>query len=360
MDDMIALMAWARGQGASDLVFTSEGRPWLRLSGEWLPAAEKSCRLGELAGLVNRLTRNEAAAAMVLSGVEMDFGCEIPLSRGRGARFRANASAVANGWAAGLSLTLRALPDQPPDLASLDLEPDLAKALFPDNGLVLVTGVMGSGKSTLLAAALRRLCERTRRHVATYESPIEFDLAGLPEKLGPVEQSEVGRHIGGFGAAARNVTRRAADCVLIGESRDPETIRSILEAAEIGVAAYTTVHSRSVAATPNRMISVFERAERAQTASALISALRVIVQQRLYPKVGGGRLAVREFLVFDQDMREALQRRPIESLDADLEALVRDHGQSLESAVRREAAQGRLAPEILARVLAEKRRERGL
>jgi defect-in-organelle-trafficking protein DotB len=358
-EELMELMTWGRSQGVSDLVMTSDDKPWLRLGGEWRPAGNRLCRLGELASLLNRLTRNEAAAAQVASGIEMDFGCEIPLGRGRGARFRANASAVANGWGCGMSLTFRTLPETPPTLESLELEPELAGALFPDNGLVLVTGVMGSGKSTLLAAALRSLAERTRRHLATYESPIEFDLAGLPNRLGPVEQSEVSRHMRSFGAAARNVTRRAADVVLIGESRDPETIRSILEAAEIGVAAYTTVHSRSVAATVGRMIAVFDRSERAQAAAALISALRVIVQQRLYPRVGGGRLAVREWLVFDQDMREALQRRSIESLDADIEALVRARGQSLEAAVRKEAASGRLDREVLARVLAERRRADG-
>ncbi|MDR2455260.1 MAG: Flp pilus assembly complex ATPase component TadA [Deltaproteobacteria bacterium] len=355
---MLDLMAWGRSQGASDLVMTSEDRPFLRISGRWLAAANRFCRLPDLSSLLNRLTRNEAAAAMVLSGTEMDFGCEVSLGRGRGARFRGNASAVANGWTTGLTLTLRALPDQPPALESLNLEPELQKALFPDNGLVLVTGVMGSGKSTLLAAALRKLCETASRHVATYESPIEFDLCGLEGRLGPVEQSEAGRHVPGFAAAARNSTRRAADAVLIGESRDPETIRSLLEAAEIGVAAYTTVHSRSVASTPNRIISVFERSERPQAASALISALRLIVQQRLYPRLGGGRVAVREFLAFDQEMREDLLKRPWESLDPVLEGLVRERGQNLEAAARIEAEKGNLSPEILSRIQAERGRGR--
>ena len=121
LEETLALMAWGRSKGASDLVFTSEDSPWLRLEGQWRKATPRRFRLTDLASLLNRLTRNEAAAAMVLSGVEMDFSCEVPLGRRESARFRGNASAVANSWSTGLSLTLRALPDQPPELESLHL-----------------------------------------------------------------------------------------------------------------------------------------------------------------------------------------------------------------------------------------------
>jgi defect-in-organelle-trafficking protein DotB len=357
IDEMLALMAKGRAKGMSDLVYTSGDRPWLRLGGHWLAVGDKKVQLGELASLVNRLTRNEAASAMVLGGVDFDFGCELPQGRLRRLRFRGNVSSVANGYGTGLSVTLRVLPDLPPPLESLEIEPELVKSLFPDNGLVLVTGVMGSGKSTLLAAILRRLSETRRRHIATYEAPVEFDLSSVPGRLGPVEQSEVPRHLAMFSQAAKNVTRRAADAVLIGESRDPETIRSLLEAAEIGVTTYTTVHTRSVAATLSRMIGVFGPSERSQMAAALTSALRVIVQQRLYPQITGGRLAVREFLVFDSFMRSSLQHLNPERLNQAVEDLVQSHGQSLESAVSREVKRGRLSESVLEAVLAEKRRK---
>jgi defect-in-organelle-trafficking protein DotB len=348
-------MRRSRAKGVSDLVLASEDRPYARIAGEWRPAMEGRVRLPDLGALLERLTRNEAATALVLGGVEMDFGCEAAGRSGEAiSRFRGNASAVANGWTPGLSLTLRLLPDLPPPLESLELDPGLSRALLPDNGLVLVTGVMGSGKSTLLAAVLRRLLETTRRHVATYESPIEFDLANLPGRLAPVGQSEIGRHLPAFGLASRNAARRAADVVLIGEARDRETLRSALEAAEIGVAVYATVHTRGVAATPGRIISAFARGERPQIASALLSALRVVIQQRLYPKVGGGRLAVREWLVLDRGIRDDLQSLPLERVRERLETLVAERGRSLAASARVETERGRLAPEILHKILKEK------
>jgi defect-in-organelle-trafficking protein DotB len=296
---------------------------------------------------------------MVTNGLELDFACELPRGRSQRLRFRGNATAVANGWTTGLTVTLRVLPDFPPKLETLDLEPDLLGALFPDNGLILVTGVMGSGKSTLLASVLREMAERGRRHIATYEAPIEFDLTGLPRRAAPVEQSEVPRHLGGFTAAARNITRRAADVVLVGESRDPETLRGLLEAADIGVTAYTTAHTRGVADTPGRILGLFPERERAVIAASLLSAIRVIIQQRLYPSPRGGRGAVREYLVLDHQSRSVLRRERPADLGPVLEDMVRSRGQSLETAVRLAVEAGRVSPEALTAVLAEKRRDEG-
>jgi defect-in-organelle-trafficking protein DotB len=341
-DELIRLMNWGKTQKMSDLILTSQEAPWMRIGGRWTKVGERKVNLSELSALLNYLTRNEAAASMVSNGVELDFGCDIPLGRLRRLRFRGNATAIANGWSTGLTVTLRALAELPPDLESLGVEKELAEALFPENGLVLVTGVMGSGKSTFLAAALKRLAEKGQRHIATYEQPIEFDLSEIGRKSGPIEQSEIPKHLPGFVQAARNVTRRAADAVLIGEARDPETIKGLMEAAEIGITAYATCHTRSVSDTIGRLISVFDRQERDHLASMLLSAIRVIVQQRLYPDLNGGRVAVREYLVFDRLSRQALQKEPIERLGVAVEKLVRQKGQSLEKALRRACAEGRL------------------
>ena len=111
---------------------------------------------------------------------------QIEESRGLRRRYRGNASAIADGYATGVKVVFRAIPDIPPTLSSLEVEPALLANAFPDNGLVLVTGVMGSGKSTLLAAMLRQIIEYGGRNVSTYEAPIEFNLTNIPGAAGPV------------------------------------------------------------------------------------------------------------------------------------------------------------------------------
>jgi defect-in-organelle-trafficking protein DotB len=299
----------------------------------------------ETARLLIEMTSNEAAAAIVGAGRDLDFSYEIG-RRGEKRRFRGNATAIARGRGAAISIALRAIPGQPPELGQLELEPGLLESLFPPDGLVLVTGVMGSGKSTLLAATLRRLAETGGRHIAAYEAPVEFDLAGLDNLQGPVEQTEIPTHLASFDLAPKNAARRAADVILVGETRDRDTLKSLIEAAGLGVTAYATAHTRGVAETPTHLINLFEPRERAAMATELLSTLRLIVQQRLYPRVGGGRIAVREFLTLTARDRRALQRLPLPELEGALSQMLEAQGQSLLTHAQELARLGRLAPEV--------------
>ena len=180
----------------------------------------------------------------------------------------------------------------------------------------------------LLAAILRRIIETGGRNVSTYEAPIEFDFDAVPNPGGPVSQSTIPEHLKSFLTATRNSTRTAPDVVLIGESRDPDTLRGMMESAEIGVAAYSTVHTRSVPETLSRIINVFPFAERLQVAATLLSSLRLVISQRLLPLPdNNGRIALREYLAFTPEIREMLLEIP---------AGVIEEGESGEAAVLRE------------------------
>jgi len=353
------LLIWGVDEGMSDIIITSGEPVWIRLYGQWEAVTVRAWSKNEVGYLLDKMTESNVSYSSVLSGKERDFLYGVNLARGVGLRFRGNAAPVANGKETGVSVILRTIPEAPPELAALNLEPDLAEHLTPANGLVLVTGVMGSGKTYTLAAVLNHIAKTSKRHIVTFEQPIEFNLMDIPGRLGPVEQSNIPFHYETFSRAIRGSTRRAADVVLIGESRDPETLRGMLEAAEIGVAAYSTVHTKSVAATFARIINVFPPNERNLMASSLISSVRVIIQQRLFPSLDGKRRAAREYLVFSQAMRQQLLRTPLTDLDMAVEELVRRHGQPLEVSTRRLVEAGEISSEYLDAVLAEKTEEKG-
>jgi defect-in-organelle-trafficking protein DotB len=117
--------------------------------------------------------------------------------------------------------------------------------------------------------------------------------------------------------------------VLYGETRDAETIKNMTIQAETGVAVYATVHTNSVAETLPRMVREFAHAERHGMQSTLVAAMRGIVHQRLLKDVDGGRVAIREFLGFDEQIRELLLQVPPERLIKTLKTLVKQHGQPL-------------------------------
>jgi len=75
---------------------------------------------------------------------------------------------------------------------------------------------------------------------------------------------------------------------------------------------YTTVHSNGVADTIRRMISVFPAEERYGRAQDLIMLTRAIIWQALLPSRDGKRVPLREWLVFDEEVRTMLLASKIE------------------------------------------------
>ena len=341
----------------SDMALCSGSRAWMRLHGKWLPVTQRPITTEELLSSLERQTKNNSIAAMIKSGQsDYDFLHLIEERRGLRRRYRCNATPIADGYSIGVKVVFRAIPSEPPALESLHVERDIAQYAFPDNGLVLVTGVMGSGKSTLLAGILRDIIERGGRHVATYEAPIEFDFTSIPNPGGPVSQSNIPEHLQSFLTATRNSTRTAPDVVLIGESRDPDTLRGMMESAEIGVAAYSTVHTRSVPETLSRIINVFPVEERLQVTVTLLSSLRLVVNQRLVPMLGGkGRVALREFLAFTPEIREVLLDTPQERLIQTCETLLIKYGQRMQDAAQAAYDAGKITKENTQAIMAERK-----
>ena len=329
----------------------------MRLHGEWRAVSQRPISAEELLLVLERLTKNNSVSAMIKSGQsDYDFAYQIEESRGVRRRYRGNATPVADGYSTGVKIVFRALPAMPPLLEDLQVESGILEYAIPANGLVLVTGVMGSGKSTLLAAILRHIIEHGGRNVITYEAPIEFDYTTIPNAGGPVSQSAIPDHLQSFLKATRNSTRAAPDVVLIGESRDPETLRGMIESAEIGVAAYSTVHTRSVPETLSRIINVFPVEERLQVSATLLSCLRLVVSQRLLPLPDGkGRTALREYLAFTPQIRETLLETPPERMISVCEHLLGQHGQRIQDAAERAFAAGKIAKDNYLAILAERK-----
>ena len=145
--------------------------------------------------------------------------------------------------------------------------------------------------------------------------------------------------------------------VLIGESRDPDTLRGMIESAEIGVAAYSTVHTRSVPETLSRIINVFPVAERLQVTATLLASLRLVISQRLVPLPdNSGRTALREYLAFTPTIRERLLDTPLERLIPQAEILLGEYGQRIQDAAERAYAAGRIGRENYLAILAERKK----
>jgi defect-in-organelle-trafficking protein DotB len=226
---------------------------------------------------------------------------------------------------------MRVLPSEPPRMEDLNVEQQIVDNWSPRQGMIVITGPTGSGKTTLLAAGCRMMMERPVGcgKMLTYEAPIEFtyDTVNSPRSL--VAQTEIHRHLPSFADGVRNALRRKPNIILVGEARDKETISAAIEASQTGHAVYTTTHTTGVAATIRRMVSAFDRHERTERAYALMETLRMIVTQALVPRKNGGRIGVREWMVFPDDVREKLLDMDFEQWSPEIQRMIPFYGQTM-------------------------------
>ena len=334
-DHIDPFLTWCVQQGASDITLQNDRPSYIEVSGGLRPANKRALDGSDMSTFLHKIYGPEALAKLA-GGRDLDLSYEIRLDRKNRYRFRVNITPILTMGRDGAQITMRALPSMPPTMADLGIEEDIIKFWAPRQGLVLVTGPTGSGKSTLLAAGNRMLIERAGGcgKMLTYEAPIEYvyDQIESPESL--ISQTEIPRHLPDFAAGVRNALRRKPNIILVGEARDRETVSAAIEAGQTGHAVYSTVHTIGVAPTIRRMLSVFEPSERQERAFALMETLRLIVTQALVPKIGGGRIGVREWLPFDDNLRELLLDAPMESWTQEIQRRINTRGRTMAESSR--------------------------
>lgn len=323
--------------------------------------------IGKVQGQVVRVTRRPlppTEVEMILSAVygsngpsiikdgrDIDKGYE--LNHGKGARYRYRLNAVGGTTRGqkGIDITLRTIVIEPPTLESLVLEEGLIKGAFPRDGIVIVVGPTGSGKSTLIASFIRHMLEDVNGHrfIVTYEWPIEYVYDTIERPSSVIWQTEIGpsSDLLSFAHGIRNAMRRAPDVIFTGETRDIETAEASIAAAQSGHAVYTTVHANSVTDCFSRIVNLFPHEARSGVMNSLVSSVRMVIWQRLFRRPDGqGRVAVREFLHFDDETRAELLSIGADSLSKMLihmRSLVRERGLSMGASARVYHDQGLLS-----------------
>lgn len=357
------LLAWCSERRVSDVTIQSGRRVTAEIGGRLHEVTRRMLSAPEVVDIVNQLYGAASGNSQLLSGRDLDRSYEVQVARGRRFRYRVNATGILSEGHTGIQITIRTLPDVPPPVEKLGVEAEILTACRREQGMGLVTGPTGSGKSTLLSSIIRMRAEDPDEHgkILTYEAPIEYTYDGIAERNCVIAQSEIGPagHLQSFADGVRNAMRRKPKVILIGESRDAETMGGSVEAALSGHMLFTTLHTNGVRETVQRMVSLFPAEERASRAVSIMQALQVIVTQRLYPRVGGGMVAAREFMVFDDDVRDRFLVRPYEEWPRVARELLREGiGQSMGDAVRRLHDDGLVDDRVVALVEAGEGRAR--
>lgn len=178
----------------------------------------------------------------------------------------------------GLSLAIRLLPGHPPVLSKLNLHPSLADDCRLRTGLLLVGGAAGSGKSTTIAAMVEEINRTQNLHIITLEAPVEYRYRS---KKSFVEQRERGTHFPDYAQGLQDVLREAPDLIVVGELREPETIRLTIDAVEAGHLVIATIHATNTEEAIYRLCNSFPAERQDLVRSQLAATLTLLLIQKL-------------------------------------------------------------------------------
>jgi defect-in-organelle-trafficking protein DotB len=335
------LLGFCQQLSASDITFQSGECVFAEVYGKLYRVTRRKLSNTEVGEILNAIY-GPNGTTQILSGTDVDTHYEVRPNRVDRYRFRVNGTGCQVEGHDGIQLTLRTIPGAPPHIEDMDLPPNILEAVSPHQGVVYVTGATGSGKSTLLASIIRHLAENedSHRKVLTYESPIEFvyDELELPNSV--ISQSEIPRHLPTFAAGVRNALRRKPRLILVGEARDQETMSAVLEAALTGHPVYTTLHSNGVAETMRRLVTTFPSDERHGRTIDILETIRLAIWQKLVPTVDGKRVALREYLIFDDAVRDVLLESDVEKITGATRKLVKERGQLMEVDAQKKFEEG--------------------
>jgi twitching motility protein PilT len=283
IDQFLRLLVQQKG---SDLHLSVGSPPIMRLHGSLTRVKFRELTAADTQALTAEIMTPDQRARFDETN-DVDFGYEVADV----ARFRVNVFRQRRGIAA----VLRTIPMTVLSADELGLPDGVRRFCSLRKGLVLVTGPTGSGKSTTLAAMVDLINSTKTDHILTIEDPVEFV---HENKMGLVNQREVGSHTVSFATALRAALREDPDVILVGEMRDLETIALGITAAETGHLVFGTLHTNSAAKTVDRMINAFPADEQEQIRAMLGESLRGVVSQQLLRTAdGNGRVAALEIMV---------------------------------------------------------------
>ena len=232
---------------------------------------------------------------------------------------------------------VRLLPTRVPRLASLNLPQSVELLAQLPRGLVLVGGPTGSGKTTTLAALVEEINRRDARHIVTIEDPIEYE---HQHQGSLIEQVEIGIDAPDFPTALRAALRQAPDVLVVGEMRDPETMKIALAVAETGHLVLSTVHTTDAGSAVSRIADSFPVERQNTIRQELAMALAAVLTQTLLPKQGGGLVPAAELLMIGYGARQHIRKNALQHLHQEITITRRYGSVTLEESLARLVREG--------------------
>ena len=293
MADLRSYLEHAVTHHASDLFIVAGGPISEKIERHILPIEEKKLLPPDTEQLIRDIyDLAQRPMERYLETGDDDFSFAIPgLSR-----FRVNAYRQRNSLAA----VVRVVSFDIPRWEDIHIPSQVMDLAGITHGMILFTG------STTQACIIDRINHTRDCHIITLEDPIEYL---HKNKRSIVSQREIAIDTTDYLSALRSCLRQAPDVILLGEMRDPETIRTAITAAETGHTVIATMHTKGAVNAIDRMIDSFSGSHQAQIRFQLANVLRTVVSQQMIPDKDGNAIPAFELMHINSAIRGMIREK---------------------------------------------------
>lgn len=248
-------------------------------------------------------------------------------------------------------------PETPRCAKVLGLEKDLVEIVQNSRkGIALFIGGTGTGKTTTMAGIIRSTLERpsTGKHVLVFEDPPEISYEkvniapGNSVSIHEVGSLETDPDVLSFDSGLKAALRLRPDILVQGEIRTKSGIVYALNFANTGHFLMATLHANSCESAISRIYNMASGTDQQTVLQGFITALSVLVAQILVITTTGDRIAVRETVYLDDELKLKLLRA---KSNTDISLIIRHYleqrGQTFKQQLERLYAESIVGPESL-------------
>jgi len=250
---------------ASDLFISADTPICIKILGSILPVNAEMMTPDMTLRIANELM-SEKEQKEFAQNWEMNLSLPVP----NVGRFRVNIFRQRGH----VALVICYLRSNTPGIDALKLPAALKELIQEKRGLILVVGATGSGKSTTLAAMIEHRNSTKGGHVLTVEDPIEFV---FKHNKCVITQREVGMDTKSYANALVSAMREAPDILMLGETRDKDTLQQVLLYAQTGHLCLTTLHANNSYHALNRIVNFFPHDARNALLSDMATSLKAVI-----------------------------------------------------------------------------------
>ena len=172
---------------------------------------------------------------------------------------------------------------------SLEQQKEIRKMTKRSSGLILITGPTGAGKTASLISLVHEM-NSEKISIDTIEDPVEQRIQGVTQRQ--IDESK-GLH---FNVMLKEVLRQDPDVIVVGETRDVETAKTVMVAGNTGHLVLSTLHTNTACTAITRLIDM--GVEPFLVSSNIIG----VVNQRLLRRVCP--YCKKEHIVTEEDVEE--------------------------------------------------------